>query len=125
MIPNRRWLIVPLLIVLGGCEPSGLPATPLFVGVEGHSYAQGSELIQGRLSARFPTGSSVRELKGYLEQQGLQIEPTGRSSTPNSGVAFFKYNGPVCGSQVRVSWEADAAGTVKSIHALYGDTGCP
>jgi hypothetical protein len=125
MITNGRWLIVALLIALGGCGPSGLPATPLFVGVEGHDYAQGSQLIQDRLAARFPTGSSVRELRVYLEQQGLQVEPTARSSRPNSGVAFFKYGGPVCGSQVRVGWEANAAGKVESINALYSDTGCP
>ena len=120
MIPDRRWLIAPLLIALGGCEPSGLPATPLFAGVEGHSYAEGSKLIQDRLSARFPPGSSVRELESYLEQQGLQT-----SSTPTSGVALFKYSGTVCGSQVRVSWEADAAGKVASIDASYSDIGCP
>jgi hypothetical protein len=69
--------------------------------------------------------AAVRELRGYLEQQGLQVEPTARSSTPNSGGAFFKYSGPVCCSQVRVSWEANDAGKVESINALYSDTGCP
>jgi hypothetical protein len=125
MITNGRWLIVALLVALGGCGHSGLPATPLFVGVEGNNYAQGTRLIQDRLAARFPTGSSVRELKDYLEQQGLQVGPAARSSTPNRGVASFKYGGSVCGSQVRVNLEADAAGKVESIDALYSDTGCP
>jgi len=122
---NGRWFMLLLLVGLGGCGPSGLPATPLFVGVEGHSYAQGSRLIQNRLAARFPEGSSVRELTDYLEQQGLQVEPIARPSTPKTGAASFKYDGAVCGSQVRVSWEADGAGKVKSIDAFYGDTGCP
>ena len=125
MTRDLRWRIIPLLIALAGCGPSSLPATPLFAGVEGHSYAEGTRLIQHRLAARFPTGSPMQGLKGYLQQQGLQIEPTARSSTPNSGAASFKYNRSVCGSQVRVSWEADAAGKVASIDASYSDIGCP
>lgn len=124
-MPSGRWLIVSVLITLGGCGRSGLPATALFAGVEDQTYAQGSRLIEDRLAARFPPGSSVRELARYLEQQGLAVEPAARSSTFNSGVAFFKYGGPVCGSQVRVNWKGDAAGKVKSIDALYSDTGCP
>jgi hypothetical protein len=125
MVPNGRWLVVSLLIALSGCGPSGLPATPLFVGVTGDSYAQGSRVIQARLDARFPTGSSVRDLKDYLEQQGLEVEPTARSSTQNSGAASFEYGGPLCGSRVRVVWESDGAGKIKRIDVVYGDTGCP
>ena len=130
---NGRSLIVSLLIALAGCGSSDLPsdlasdlpATPLFVGIEGHSYQQGSRLIQHRLIARFPTGSPVRELRDYLKQQGLQVGPAARPSTPNSGVASFKYGGPICGSKVLISWNADAAGKIESIDALYTDTGCP
>lgn len=67
----------------------------------------------------------MRELKSYLEQQGLQIEPNSSPSKPNSGVASFKYGSPICGSQVRVSWEGDETGKVESLHAIFGDTGCP
>ena len=125
---SGRWLIVPLLIALAGCgrSPSDdLPATPLFVGVEGRSYAQGTQLIRHRLAAQFPAGSSVHELRNYLEQQGFQVERTAHSSTPNGGEASLKYGGPICGSQVRASWEADGAGKIESIDALYSDSGCP
>ena len=125
MIPSSRSLIAISLVALGGCGHSGLPATPLFVGVEGNSYAQGSQLIHDRLAARFPVGSSARELENYLAQQGMAVESAASSPTPNSGVASFKYSGSVCGSQVRVTWEADGAGKVKKIDALYTDTGCP
>jgi hypothetical protein len=127
MNPTARSLLA-FLFALPGCERSGhsrLPDTPLFVGVEGADYSQGTRLIEDRLTARFPSGSSVRELRDYLRKEGLQVEPAAPSSTPNSGVASVKYGGAVCGSQVRVSWEGDAAGKVRSIEALYSDTGCP
>lgn len=119
--------MIALLIALSGCGNagnSGLPRTPLFNGVEGKNYAQGSQLIQNRLTTLFPTGSSVRELRNYLQQQGLRVEPAERSR-PTSGAASFKYGGFVCGSQVRVNWNANAAGKVQTIDALYADTGCP
>lgn len=119
--------MIALLVALSGCghaNNSGLPPTALFNGVEGKSYAQGSQIIQDRLATLFPAGSSVRELRNYLQQQGLQIADANRS-TPMSGVASFKYGGFVCGSQVRVNWNAGAAGKVETISALYADTGCP
>ena len=119
---------MPILVALVGCgssEHSGLPDTTLFVGVDGADYSQGTRLIQDRLTARFPPGSSVSKLRDYLGQQGLQVEPSAPSSTPKSGVASIKYGGPVCGSQVRVSWEGDVAGKVQRIDALYSDSGCP
>jgi hypothetical protein len=125
MMRISRWPFMALLIALSSCGRSGLPATPLFDGVQGTSYAQGTRIIQDRLTARFPTGSPEGKLRQYLKQQGLRIEPAPRSLTPNTGVASFKYRGSVCGSQVRVSWRADAAGRVESIDALYADTGCP
>ena len=125
MIPIGRWLIIASIVAMGGCGHSGLPATPLFAGVEGSTYSQGTRLIQDRLNGRFPIGSSAAKLREYLQQQGLQVEAATRSSTPNSGIASFKYNGSVCGSQVRVRWEWDSAGRIESIYALYSDTGCP
>jgi hypothetical protein len=125
MKPNARWLIAAVPVALGGCGHSGLPATPLFVGVEGTSYSQGSRLIQDRLQARFPTGSSERKLRAYLKQQGLQVARTALSSTSRGGAASFKYGSSLCGSRVRVSWESDAAGKIESIDGSYSDTGCP
>ena len=121
MRPSARWLIIAATFVTVGCEPSALPATPLFEGVK--DYRQGTRLIQERLNARFPKGSSTAELKEYLAQQGLNIgEP---SPTATTGIASFKYSGSICGSQVRVSWKGDPAGRVESVDALFSDTGCP
>jgi hypothetical protein len=124
MMPTR-WLIIASTVALVGCGRSGLPATPLFAGVEGSTYSEGTRLIQDRLNGRFPAGTSAAKLREYLEQQGLRVEPAARSPTPNGGVAFVKYNGSVCGSQVRVTWKGDAAGRIERIDALYSDTGCP
>jgi|KBSMisStaDraftv2_1062788.scaffolds.fasta_scaffold51109_3 hypothetical protein len=121
MRQNARWVIIASAFATIGCEPSTLPATPLFKGVG--DYRQGTRLIQDRLNAQFPKGSSTAKLEDYLRQQGLDVgkHPT----TPTSGVASFKYTGSVCGSQVRVSWKGDSAGRVESIDALFSDTGCP
>jgi len=116
---------IVFLIALAGCGHSGLPATPLFVGVDGSNYSQGTKLILSRLQARFPNGSSEGKLAAYLERQGLRVEQVERAPHPPTGSASFKYGSVVCGSQVRISWSADKAGKVQSIDALYGDTGCP
>ena len=125
MKSNTRWSIAPLLSALSGCGHISLPDTPLFDGIDDMDYSQGSRLIQGRLEAEFPKGSSDLKLLYYLEQQGLRVVRTEHSSASSTGVASFKFGGFICGSQVRVIWDADAARTIQSIHALYSDTGCP
>lgn len=126
MKSNPRLFLVPILIALNGCGDSGLPETPLFVGVEALNYSIGSQLIQERLQARFPTGSSAQRLEKYLEEQGLLIEGPNYPWVPlNSGVASLQFGSSFCGSQVQVSWAADAERKIQSIDALYSDTGCP
>jgi len=120
-----HWPIIPLLIAVSACEHARLPATPLLVGVEGKNYAEGTRLIQRRLQARFPKGSSERKLQEYLAQQGLKVERTARPSEPYSGVAYLRYGGPICGSQVRVIWSSDEVQKLQNIDAIFGDTGCP
>lgn len=122
MGPNARWLIIASVFATIGCEQSTLPATPLFKGVA--DYRHGTRLIQDRLNAQFPKGSSTAKLEDYLRRQGLDVGK--HPATPTSGVALFKYSGSfLCGSQVRVVWKGDPAGRVESIGALFGDTGCP
>jgi hypothetical protein len=122
MRPSARWLIIASALAAIGCEPSTLPATPLFKGVV--DYRQGSRLMQDRLNAQFPKGSSTADLEGYLRQQGLDFGKD--PATPTSGVALFKYSGSfLCGSEVRVIWKGDPAGRVESIKALFSDAGCP
>lgn len=126
---HRAWgkigLAAFLLAGTVGCKQQGLPATPLFAGVEGSTFQQGSAMIQQRLDARFPKGSSARALAAYLEQQGLiLVRPVG-GALPTTGSAQAKVRGFVCGSQVRVDWKADKDQAVERIFALYGDTGCP
>jgi len=121
---NAKWSVIPLLVALSACGHSGLPATPLFVGVEGKNYSEGTRLIQGRLRARFPKGSSEGKLGEYLKEQGLRVERVADPSASISGVASIKYGSSFCGSQVRVSWTADAAGKIESVEAMYSDTGC-
>jgi hypothetical protein len=118
-----RLLLLPLLIVLHGCGPSGLPRTPLFAGVQGADYREGTRILQTRLEAQFPQGSSEPALAKYLAEQGMLVERGKPASA--TGVASFKTSGFPCGSQVRVTWVADSAHAIHSIDALYGDTGCP
>ena len=125
MQPSARWQILLLLALGSGCEHSGLPNTPLFVGIEGAGYWRGTRMLQARLKSHFPTGSSDRQLTAYLQQQGLGVERDDRRSLPITRTATFKYSSLVCGSQVRVSWVANAAHAIQSIDALYADTGCP
>lgn len=120
-----RSLLAALASLLSACGPSGPPSTLLFSGVQGKSYAEGTQLIQNRLTTRFPKGSSEAALKNYLEEQGLQIETNSRLPEPYAGVASVKYGGPICGSQIRVSWMTNGAGKVDSVDALYSDSGCP
>jgi hypothetical protein len=68
-----RILLAALASLLSACSPSGPPSTPLFSGIQGKSYAEGTQLIQNRLTTRFPKGSSEAALKKYLEEQGLQL----------------------------------------------------
>lgn len=110
---------------MSGCGHSDLPSTPLFADVAGSPYVQGTQLIQSRLDARFPKGSSAQALAAYLEQQGLRVERAPEGSNPNIGTASIKYGGFPCGSQVRVRWGTDAAHSVESVDALFSDTGCP
>lgn len=105
--------------------PGGPPSTPLFSGVQGKSYAEGTQLIQNRLITQFPKGSSEAALEKYLKQQGLQIETNSRLPEPYAGLASVKYGGSICGSQIRVIWMAKEPGKVDRIDALYGDSGCP
>jgi hypothetical protein len=123
MKPIARLMIA--LVGLSGCGHSGLPATPLFDGVEGANYAEGTQLIQDRLQSQFPAGSSERKLTEYLRQQGLKVVRTTGSSGRISGEASVKYGSSFCGSQVRVNWTAGMTNKVESIDTLYADTGCP
>jgi len=116
-----RILLAALVCSLIACGPSGPPATPLFNGVEGKNYAEGTQLIQDRLTTRFPKGSSEAALRKYLEEQGLQIETNSRLPEASAGVASVRYGGSICGSQIRVSWLANEDGKVDRIDALYVD----
>jgi len=109
---HPQWLIVPLLVILGACEQSHLPATNLFVDIEGKTYSEGTRLIQSRLQARFPTGSPESKLEEYLDDQGLEVEHAACSSHAICGVATFKYGGSFCGSQILVNWSSDVAGKI-------------
>jgi|GEM_PF-1553485 len=124
MTSRALWSILPLAAVLTACGQTRLPATPLFAGLDGTSYAEGTRLIKQRLLARFPNGSPERGLQAYLAQQGLHVEHVARPSEPDSGTAVFTYGGPVCGSRIRVIWSADGSGRIQNIDALFGDTGC-
>lgn len=127
MKQNGRWPVA-LLLALTGCghsAPTGFPATPLFVGIAGESYLEGTRLLQGRLDAQFPRGSAEHNLAQYLAHQGLSVERKGRPSGPVSGLATFKTVGAICGSEVLVDWAADSKGKIESINALFSDTGCP
>lgn len=124
-MPASRILLAALVSLLSACGPSGPPSAPLFSGVQGKSYAEGTQLIQNRLTTRFPKGSSEAALKKYLEEQGLEIMTNSRLPEPYADVASVKYGGQICGSQIRVSWTANGAGKVDSIDALYSDSGCP
>jgi len=125
---NNSGCLIAWLFALAGCQPSdhGLPRTALFEGIEkGTDYAVGTQLIQRRLQTRFPTGSSELQLNEYLKQQGMKVERATKLTGSVSGVASFRYGGPVCGSQVRIQWEADAKHRIETVDGLYSDTGCP
>ena len=126
MTQRRSRLVLPALALLAGCSHSGLPDTPLLAGIERQDYAAGSGMIEGRLRARFPAGSSDRQLAAYLQQQGLRLEP-GEGASPGAitGRAVIREEGVVCGSQVWVDWTADAAHRIGRIDVRYTDTGCP
>lgn len=125
MKAKARRPLLPILLALHGCGHSGLPCTPLFVGVEGTGYAHGTRLIQDRLQSHFSNGSSDEKLAIYLERQGLVVSRSKDFLMEKIGVASFKYGGFVCGGQVRVDWKSDAAHSVQRIYALYGNSGCP
>jgi len=107
-----------LAFALMGCGSSALPDNPLFVGVAGTDYKQGTALIRSRLQARFPEGSAEQKLAEYLEQQGLHVDLAERE-------ASVRYDSFPCGSQVRVNWTVNSTDSIATVDALYGDTGCP
>lgn len=111
-------------MAMNACGREGMPAKPLFAGIDGKTYIEGTRLIQRRVEALFPKGSSEPGLEAYLDQQGFQIERVADRSGPKIGVATLRSNAFICGSQIRVSWNADAAHTIQHIEALYSDTGC-
>lgn len=119
----RTWPSGGLLLVLSACGNYGLPNTDLFRGVDKGNYEEGKALLTQRLEARFPAGSSALELKDYLQTQGLSID----TLPAEKGVASasYKFGAPICGSQVRVVWEADNLNRLRAVEAVYGDTGCP
>lgn len=131
----KRVGLIAAIILCGclACAPGtqqeraqdGLPATPLFAGVENLDYAVGERLILERLQRQFPPGSSARQLSEYLEQQGLRTEGDRRIGSITRGVASLRFGWSICGSQVRVSWAANAANELQSVEVLYSDTGCP
>ncbi|KQM98806.1 hypothetical protein ASE78_06155 [Sphingomonas sp. Leaf25] len=119
-----RWLLASMLVLPGGCQllpggcqQSGLPATPLFAGIEGMAYRRGEAMIRDRIEARQMRGGPERALISYLETQGLQIDPNRKS-------ASVKFGGPLCGSRVRIDWETNRTGKIATMFVLYADTGC-
>ncbi|WP_428679656.1 hypothetical protein [Sphingopyxis sp.] len=122
---ESRFVIVAMIVALGGCGKSDLPDDPLFVGVENLNYADGTKIIQERLQTRFPKGNAEQGLKDFLTEQGFEIRAQANQSASPSRIASLKFGAFFCGSQVRVIWEADAVGRIENIEARYADTGCP
>ncbi|WP_374147940.1 hypothetical protein [Sphingomonas sp. 28-63-12] len=112
------WPMTILSFALMGCGSSALPDKPLFVGVAGTDYEQGTALIRSRLQTRFPEGSAEQKLAHYLEQQGLRVDRAERE-------ASVRYDRFPCGSQVRVNWTVNSTHSIATVDALYSDTGCP
>lgn len=110
--------MVILSFALIGCGSSALPDKPLFVGVAGTNYEQGTALIRSRLQTRFPEGSAEQKLTDYLKDQGLRVDRPERE-------ASVRYDRFPCGNEVRVNWTVNAARSIASVDALYSDTGCP
>lgn len=104
-------------ILLCACSPSALPSKPLFDGLP-RDYQAGTQLLQKRIEARFPAGSSAEALAMYLEGQEMKVERAKQSAEFNTG-------GFPCGSLVWIRWQADAQGALKDVTALYSDNGCP
>lgn len=130
MFPIGRWLSMMrtwpsggLFWVLSACGNYGLPNTELFQGVDNGNYEEGRLLLTQRLEARFPAGSSALELRDYLQTQGLSVDSLPAENGAAS--ASYKFGAQICGSQVRVVWEADKLNRLRALEAVYGDTGCP
>jgi hypothetical protein len=104
-------------MLLCACSPSALPNRPLFEGLPS-DYRAGTQLLQKRIEARFPAGSSAEALAMYLEGQEMKVERVKQS-------AEFRTGGFPCGSVVWITWQADAQRALKVVTALYGDSGCP
>ena len=108
-----RAIIAAILL----CACSRLPNKPLFEGVSG-DYRVGTQLLQKRIKARFPVGSSSENLVTYLEGQEMKVERGKQSAEFNTG-------GFPCGSVVWITWQTDAQGALKDVTAMYSDNGCP
>lgn len=104
-------------ILLGACGPSALPSKPLFDGLP-DDYRAGTQLLQKRIEARFPAGSSAQALAMFLEGQEMKVE-RGKQS------AEFRTGGIPCGSVVWITWQVDAQGALKNVTASNSDSGCP
>jgi hypothetical protein len=104
-------------MLLCACSPSALPDKPLFDGLPS-DYRAGTQLLQKRIEARFPAGSSAEALAMYLEGQQMKVARVNQS-------AEFRTGGFPCGSVVRITWQADAHRALKDVTALYIDSGCP
>ena len=104
-------------MLLCACNPSALPNRPLFDGIPS-DYRAGTQLLQKRIDARFPVGSSTEALATYLEGQEMKVERVKQSAEIRTG-------GFPCGSVVWITWHADAQRVLKDVTALYGDSGCP
>jgi hypothetical protein len=109
---------------LAACASNKPPDAPLFAGIDQVSYADGSAMIQRQLDARFPKGAPAKSLAAYLVEQGMTVEQRAGSATTTAGVAQVRFGASVCGSQVRVTWEAGVDQSIRKIHVLYSDTGC-
>ena len=104
-------------MLLCACGPSALPNRPLFDGLPS-DYRTGTQLLQKRIEARFPAGSSAEALATYLEGQNMKVERVKQT-------AAFRTGGFPCGTVVRITWQADAQRALKDVTAVYSDSGCP